>query len=200
MVCPPPLLIFRLACCGTGFNSCSVFFSSAIVSIPHSVGANQAWSPGKRKTDLKRSVSLLAPRHPSDHLQVTVQRLPESPVSTLSVWLRLLCSISRRGPSESLVCSSLGGAGGHVGGMQCEVPDRLRHLRPAWRRPHLGIAVAGCGRRLLRPTAVWFRGSMRVAAEPGIEPGLRDPNSPVLPLHHSARCARRSREWFDYSR
>jgi hypothetical protein len=123
MVCPPPLLIFRLACCGTGFNSCSVFFSSAIVSIPHSVGANQAWSPGKRKTDLKRSVSLLAPRHPSDHLQVTVQRLPESPVSTLSVWLRLLCSISRRGPSESLVCSSLGGAGGHVGGMQCEVPD-----------------------------------------------------------------------------
>lgn len=26
----------------------------------------------------------------------------------------------------------------------------------------------------------------RVAAEPGIEPGLRDPNSPVLPLHHSA--------------
>jgi hypothetical protein len=199
MVCPPPLLIFRLACCGTGFNSCSVFFSSAIVSIPHSVGANQAWSPGKRKTDLKRSVSLLAPRHPSDHLQVAVQRLPELPVSTLSVWLRLLCSISRRGPSESLVCSSREGQLA-MWGRPMRGSGRLRRLRLAWRRPHLGIALAGCGRGLLRPTAVWFRGLVRVAAEPGIEPGLRDPNSPVLPLHHSATCARRSRECFDYSR
>jgi hypothetical protein len=42
------------------------------------------------------------------------------------------------------------------------------------------------GRRSLPATAVWFRGLVRMAAEPGIEPGLRDPNSPVLPLHHSA--------------
>ena len=27
-----------------------------------------------------------------------------------------------------------------------------------------------------------------MAAEPGFEPGLRDPKSPVLPLHNSASC------------
>ena len=123
MVCPPPLLILRVAGCGTGFDSCSVFFPSAIVSIPLSVGANQSLSPGKRKTDLKRSVSLLARHHPSDHVQVVVQRLPESPVSTLSVWLRLLCSLSRWSPSESLGCSSGEGQGAMLGGVQCEVPD-----------------------------------------------------------------------------
>jgi hypothetical protein len=30
----------------------------------------------KRKTDLERSVSLLTPHHPSDHMQIVVLRLP----------------------------------------------------------------------------------------------------------------------------
>jgi hypothetical protein len=31
---------------------------------------------------------------------------------------------------------------------------------------------------------IW--GYKKMAAEPGFEPGLRDPKSPVLPLHNSA--------------
>ena len=114
--------------------------------------------PGKRKTDLERSVSLLTPHYPSDHVQVAVQRPPESSVSTLSVLLCLLCSFSRWGRFESLVryCG--------------EASDAYAGERPG--------VLTRWGR--------WMTGWVNVAAEPGIEPGLRDPNSPVLPLHHSA--------------
>ena len=146
---PPPLPIFLLLCCGSCFDSCCGFFSSAMISIwrkvnlralscgwlqdhlrppfnfiqsqtlaccllsavsrraaresttktsidqmepksNHSIvyplcpaDSDRASFPGKRKTDLERSVSLLTPRYPSDHVQVVVQRPPESSVSTL---------------------------------------------------------------------------------------------------------------------
>jgi hypothetical protein len=93
---------------------------------------------GKRKTDLLRSVSLLAPHHPSDHVQVAVQRLSESPVSTLSVWLRPLCSISRRGPSESPASFS-----GRVGWWRCLAA--CRHGRRMWRGSLVRRWCSGAG-------------------------------------------------------
>jgi hypothetical protein len=49
-----------------------------------------------------------------------------------------------------------------------------------------GSPGAGRWRVLISSAAVRLSLWVEVAAEPGIEPGLRDPNSPVLPLHHSA--------------
>ena len=57
----------------------------AIAYLQSAVERDQTAFPGKRKTDLERSVSLLTPHYPSDHIQVAVQRPPESSVSTLSV-------------------------------------------------------------------------------------------------------------------
>ena len=170
MVCPALLLIFRVACCGNGFDSWSVFLSSGIISILCPDSANEALLPEKGKTDLKRSVSLLAPHHPSDQVQVVAQRLPESPVFTLSVWFFLLCSVSRRGFPESLAPLS----GTVAGGAVCCVS--------AW---HEDVESGYCSRDAVEVVE-------ELAAEPGFEPGLRDPNSPVLPLHHSATlCAQR---------
>lgn len=45
---------------------------------------------------------------------------------------------------------------------------------------------AGRWRVLISSAAVRLSLWVEVAAESGIEPELRDPNSPVLPLHHSA--------------
>ena len=44
-------------------------------------------------------------------------------------------------------------------------------VSPSWEGPALPLS---------------YRGSRTLAAEPGFEPGLRDPKSPVLPLHNSA--------------
>jgi len=132
----------------TSIDQMELKSNHAIVYPLSAVDSDLAPFPGKRKTDLKRSVSLLTPRCPSDHVQVAVQRPPELPVSTLSVSLCLLCSFSRRGRFESLVCSP-----GWVG------PQRVDEINlGSWRGTlfqdgqrwhHSGIyLVGGCGEYL----------------------------------------------------
>jgi len=57
----------------------------------------------KQKTDLSRSVSLLTPQCPSDHIQALVQHLPLT-LSVSSIWLllHLVHPVSRPERSNSL--------------------------------------------------------------------------------------------------
>ena len=56
----------------------------------------------------------------------------------------------------------------------------------------------GCGRRYRRPRQPRARNvsaKKKMAARPGFEPGLEDPKSSVLPLHHRAKTRAPRRDW-----
>jgi hypothetical protein len=66
--------------------------------------------PPKKKSDLERSVSLLTPHYPSDHIQVVLQRPPL--ISSVSVFWVLICPlypVSRSSASNSLARRSISG-------------------------------------------------------------------------------------------
>jgi hypothetical protein len=127
----PPFLVARLPSrCGSGSGSCFGFFSSVMFLIGHCFGPrgdhHLAFAPichapqrfsnrDKGKPTFSRSVSLLTPHCPSDHIQTVVQRLPLGAPD----FCALLSTVPRL-TLKSLVCRSI---------LLMTSPDRCLPLR-----------------------------------------------------------------------